>query len=626
MSPSLLLTTLLTALPVQDASPLHPVEAVLYAEVPGAETLRVAFQETAYWALLSDPELQASLGRMFGVETLDPRAWLETQLLMQEENGELPPLTQLVQGFNGASLSLQVRDGDLGSLYQALAEGSGPQAVLADIGLAVVLDYTTDAHAEHALDLILALLDSSSDSTLADRVERNGIRVHRWRPTRDGEVQPGMAMFRQGRRIGFHAGGIGQDALANGLAGDAEGLPAGRRFQAGRQRFSDGEGTTILEVHSQLGGLLPALVGEPWLPLVLDLADGLLGPGFTLLARGGDWRIQVQGDRFVTEGFHPDPGGSPLDKVLSRGALDQEALALVDPSAAVGWIVSLDGDRLAAYLQSEYGSSGQDPMADFEAKYGFRLDRDLVEPLGPALVWSLNGNLSLLSAPPISAAVAVDDPVAFARGAAGLANMLRAEYPNQVSLSKRTYRGYDIHTLSLHIPGFEVDFAELDLMALLKPSIVVLDDRALITLNPTQAKRQIKRALRGELGVHEMLSGDLLPTGGAGEIGFADWMGVLGSLYDGGKSFLPMIQAAGDVLPFDATELPASEVITRHFKPSHRWKRRTPSGVLHHVESSFGPEAPLALAIGLIGAAYDAGEIVLDAPANESPSDEAGHR
>ncbi|MCH7925214.1 MAG: clan AA aspartic protease, partial [Planctomycetes bacterium] len=84
--------------------------------------------------------------------------------------------------------------------------------------------------------------------------------------------------------------------------------------------------------------------------------------------------------------------------------------------------------------------------------------------------------------------------------------------------------------------------------------------------------------------------GELPP--GVTELATADWLRYLGRIYSATRALLPLLPSdAANPLIVDPDSLPDVWSITRHFQPSLRWKRVEQGGVLHHLESSFGPEA-----------------------------------
>ena len=72
------------------------------------------------------------------------------------------------------------------------------------------------------------------------------------------------------------------------------------------------------------------------------------------------------------------------------------------------------------------GMEDAEVMQGMETAYGFRIDRDLIEPLGGSISYSLPKLRSLLSAPNLMAVASLDDREAFVRGMDGLMEMMEA--------------------------------------------------------------------------------------------------------------------------------------------------------------------------------------------------------
>jgi hypothetical protein len=597
----------LGVLPLADElSPVHPADAVLYLEVPDVPGALAAYEATAYARLVNDPDVQAAIARVLHQESFDPWEALMDLIAQAEEEGDLPPLRELLAPTSRVAISLNVRGGDALAFVarvkelegQAADDAAYERAVAEDLGLQLTVDFASAAAAGDLVDFLRTTLQDQGLELERSTLALGGHDADLWSvPEGLGALADSVRLVRSGARVVGLIGCLDTAGLQERAARTSAG---GGRFAAGRKRFDPPSGVTLFELENRVSDQLMALAPNPAVSPLLDLAEGLMGPNLTMLTRGGHWRIQLRDGRFVTEGLHPVPAHSPLDGLFASEPLSAGALSMIHPEAIVAWAVHFDKQKALALLAQATQDAQGDPFAEIELAYGFRPDRDLIEPLGPAITYSLPGEISLLSAPPLMVTLALSDAAAFRRGIAGLMRLIEDEGLDEMTLSARPYRGYDVYTLA-----FEYDLGleglPIDPLAILRPSLVVLDDRVLITTNPTHAKKEIRRVLKLDGELHPWLASGAIPEGAA-EVGFADWIQVVGRLYAGAKSMAPMLGAmAGEELPIDLTQLPEAELFTRHFAPSSRWKRHTEHGLLHWAESSFGPEAQLVLVAAGVG-------------------------
>ena len=589
------------AAPSQDHPALHPPGCVLYAEIPDVPAVYRAYATTALARVLGDEELQAALGEVLGRDPVDPVELLLEQYRLSVGEGQAPPILEdLLRPLRAASLSLSLEGVGLGELIQAAerlqAEGTDPQAYLLEhVGLQLNLEFEGNAAAEQAEELLGDLLAEAAAGAAAAGAE------------------PGLV--REGSHCCLVLGSSTTQGFLRRLQSEEPGW-GGDALAAGSEHFR-AQGTPVLELFNSASEMLLDIPEVARGAVLLDLVEGLLGPNVTMLVRGGRWRVVIDDDgRFVTEGFHRRHVGG-LNGVLASQPVGQNALRLIHPDAIVAWAVHLDKQPLLELVREELGKLGEDPFEELERAYGFRPDRDLLAPLGPAVAYSLPAPKSLLAAPPLTFSAALTDREAFVRGMDGLVELLRREGRDELRVTTAEYRGARLYTLELDLG----DWGELPLpispSSLVKPTLAVMDDLLILTTLPTHAKREVRRALRQEPELHPILAAADLPQGCC-EVGFSDWMRFLGKVYSGAKAMAQMFAGmGGEELPFDIEALPSSELITRHFAPTVRWRRNVEGGVLHHQESSWGPEVPLMLGIGVWTAALAAAPAAPAAPAAE---------
>jgi hypothetical protein len=137
----------------------------------------------------------------------------------------------------------------------------------------------------------------------------------------------------------------------------------------------------------------------------------------------------------------------------------------------------------------------------------------------------------------------------------------------------------------------------------MRPTLVVLSDRILISTTRQYAQSEVRRIEAAKSEPHVLASAGAIPEG-AFEVGWMDWGGLVGKLYDAGRALAPMIMQGSD---FDASKLPPGTELFRHVKPSTSFSAKVDGRQYTYAASSLGPETPLAL-VGLAYAASTAGE------------------
>jgi len=186
--------------------------------------------------------------------------------------------------------------------------------------------------------------------------------------------------------------------------------------------------------------------------------------------------------------------------------------------------------------------------------------------------------------------IELKDSERFQRGLSGLLALLEAEAGGAFQVKSKPYRDVPLWTFS-----FGAESASGFGVGSISPSIAIVKDHLLITLTSTRAKKEIKRALGEESGVHALLKLAKPPPADATAIGYMDWAGLVHGLYGMGRTFLPLA-LAGRESPIDLSALPEPAVFTRFFQPTLYWSKRVPGGSYSRLESSFGPETWIALA------------------------------
>jgi len=606
-----------TAPAPQEPLAAHPADAAILVQVPDMAGLLEAYAASAYGRILADEELHEALGRVMGTDApMDPRDMALEALSGLSEQG-LPPFARLAEALQALSFSVSVEGGDFAAFLIALEHEPQPEQRLArELTVRTVLDFKT---AEGAAAMSAAIRDALAEQGAGFELEAlpalGGVfgdePISRLSLSGDdGPLAATVRMLAGGRRIALLVGGE-EDAVALGrMAGTEDDAANGAtRIVAARQGFQPGGGAVVFEASIQpfLERVLLSL--EPMSVPAIDVAEALVGPLVSIVARGGDWRVSLVDGQFVTEGVYPKSSKSPFSGLFGSKPLDPADLALVMPDAVLASAVSLDKNVLARVLERAIADQGGEEMlAELDASFGFRPDRDLIAPLGDAVAYSLSPVTSLVTAPPFSFAVDVEDLEAFTRGVDGVFRLAESLGLEEFQLKREEYRSALVYSLSfVGVDDPSGMFAGLPInpKALFRPTLAIGQGRAFLITTPSLAKKEVRRVekLGGELQLHPVLTDTALLEGTV-EFGYADWAEFVGRIYTGVKGLASMAGAFTGELPFDLASLPEAEVFTRHLVPSFRTKRLEAGGWRVFGRSSFGPELPLAAAFGGLGAIF----------------------
>ena len=621
MSILISLALALPQLPEPTAQDLHPKGADLVVAIPDLQAALDAFGGTALARTMADEELQAAIGDVMGSGPVDPVELLVAQLRGME--GELPRILDLHKGVRSVSMSL-----DLG--------GSGGESVLGLVGLLdgdtpvpdfdlrVVVDFEDEASCEAWTTVMRDVFVGRRSQQVATRamsLDGDGGAFGSPRLTVmeiSGSVDAPTEYMAFGGTRALVAVGI--EDLGKELARLSRAAP--RAFSAeievGRERLGAAEGTTVMELYTPAYAGLSSLLeltdpaGPTWALLAgpaVTMTELMLGAPGTAMLRGGHWNFGIGADgRYLTTGWIP--GSPPISslKMVGGTPLQPSSLTLAHPDALVTSVASFDPEQLFDLLVQASNDVSSEEMEEvmqgMETAYGFRIDRDLIEPLGGSISYSLPKLRSLLSAPNLMAVASLDDREAFVRGMDGLMEMMEDGVDGQ----RTEYRGATVYTWSFSAlaggqGGMQLGLP-IDPSSFSRPTVTVMDDRVLISTLPSHAKREVRRVAKlaeagQEAEVHAGLSAAEL-SGDATMVSFADWAVFYGNLYTQLRALAPMIGdlAGGEAdlpLPFKLDSLPDMDVLTRHFSASERRWVKVDDGFMDITVSSLGPEIPAIL-------------------------------
>lgn len=419
-----------------------------------------------------------------------------------------------------------------------------------------------------------------------------------------------LTTLQHGARVyAFNAPDSEAGLLARLNASPGGSLAGSASWAQGGQFPTLAEGSAVvLDGFSDLGPGLMEMLDLPELGPALSLAQGLLGTSISMLTSGGRWRIALNDGRFVTDGFSPAVSGEDAFELFGQKPLDPSCMTWVQPEALVAWGAHLDRAALLAAIPEMFDDGreggGETVLGELDDSYGFRPDRDLIAPLAPTAMLNLPKLASFMAAPDMRLSVGIDDVETFTKGLDGLVQYVSGELAGSVTSKVSTYRKHKVYSFGFVSSGGGMAGLPIDPVAMIKPTVAVLEDRVLITLAPTYAKREIKRmseiakALsKGEEAVteHPTFGVEHLPAGSS-EVAYADWGQFLAGIYGTARGLVPLLATMGVELDFDPMSLPEPEVLFAHFEPSLRSKRPVSGGFLHRSESSFGPELLVAVA------------------------------
>ncbi len=624
MSILISLALALLQLPEPTAQDLHPEGADLVVAVPDLQAALDAFGGTALARTMADEELHAAIGDVMGSGPVDPVGLLVAQVRGME--GELPRILDLHKGVRSVSMSLDLGDSGRESLVGlvGLLDGDAPTP---DFDLRVVVDFEDEASREAWTAVMREVFVGERSRQVATRamsLDGDGGAFGSPRLTVleiPGSVDaPTECMAFGGTRALMT---VGVEDLGEELARLSRAAPGAfsTEIEVGRERLGAAEGTTAIELYipayASVTGLLEmtdpvgptaALLAGP----AITMMELMFGAPGTAILRGGHWDFSIGADgRYQSRGWIP--GSPPIASLKMVGCtpLQPASLTLAHPDALVTAVVSFDPEQLLDLLVQASVDVSQEEMEevmlDLEEAYGFRIDRDLVEPLGGSISYSLPKLRSLLSAPDLMAVASLDDREAFLRGMDGLMEMMEAA--GEADGQRTEYRGATVYTwsfgsLSGGQGGMQMVGLPLDPSSFGRPTVTVMDDRVLITTLPSHAKREVRRVAKlDKAGLEAELHAGLSPTelrGGATMVSFADWASFYGNLYTQLRALAPMLSnlAGGEVdlpLPFKLDSLPDMELLTRHFTASERRWVTVEDGFMDLSVSSLGPEVPAIL-------------------------------
>lgn len=580
---------------------LHPRDADLFVEVLGARVVVDRLRSAPAGRFIDDPEVQ-KLGALLQQLGIDLGGVLRGSMpKLSAENG--PPAL-----FDAGDL------GDVSISWSGLDEGGKAGAGLSErAGVVFVCDFSSAIGAARCTaafrdarwltDAVPATEGPESGST---RVEWSEHPLERHRLEAFGVELDAWSVHSGSRWILF-AGTQTPELVSARLAAKNPALPArGELFDA-EKSFTPSTGAVVARIHADLATLPLAGAVER-----SGVAGQLLSALIPFAGRRGFWRIELRGERFVTEAaYQPITSGGPLDQLQDLRPIAAGSARHVPKEAVGAWLLQVRPERIRPALDALLGASSREPSSDerdakLDALFRRGLGSSASISMLPITSLPVGGSGSLV--PRILVTFELADRSAFQAALAEFVERSKARNPGLV-VEERPYRKVPITVFETagseeSAPGEAGEAASVFSMLSVegtKPCVVLLEDRVLVTLSPTHARAEIqrneKRSKDDEL--HPIAMAGRFPAEVV-EASSIDWSGLFGKLYDTARGFAPML-AQGGTLPFDPATLPASSAFVRFFQPSYSWTKRTERGLYTYSESSFGPETPIVVLAAVEG-------------------------
>lgn len=601
----IVLASLATPTPtVVDHPALHPAGVDLYLEIPDVGACVTAGAASPAARFVADPDVQklGALTQQIGydlgalVRSAMPRLGAEKDDTRLFATGEL----------HAVSIS-----------WSGLDRGpEDPPDASARAGVFMVCDFASDAGAErmstalHAAGWLADRTDASTPST--EGAAKPPIEILRADgPALTLERHRLNAFFlhldawstRQGSRWILGAGTATPAAFLERTSGKAAHLADHATLFAAEKDFTPTSGTVFARLYADLeSNPLASIAGDsPFLGAAVTTL-------FPFVGARGVWRVELRGDRFVTESsYRRLVPATPFDDLYGAAPVTRASAEYLPREAVGAWIVRVDpkklGPALGRLLAQEGTSTNGSTSAD-GAKAAAELERALGTNASFAMLPLANVQ-SLV--PRVLVTFELVDRAAFQEGLAALVADLKARKPS-LTVEERPY-----HKIPLTIfsdgavkedaaPATSGDANPLAGMMggdSMRPAIAVLQDRVIVGLSPTHVRSEIqrleKKPVDGAAPERHALALDGRFPADAIEASSLDWAGFVGKLYDTARGFAPML-AQGRELPFDPATLPSSSTFTRFFQPSFAWTTKSERGLYTRSESSFGPETLVTLA------------------------------
>ncbi|MBK7642650.1 MAG: type II secretion system protein GspG [Planctomycetes bacterium] len=576
-------------------APLHPAQSNLFLEIDSAKELLAARERAPFHKLFADAEMQKLRALLEGFQ-LPVQEIVETAFPDAVFGAESP-----LRALRHASFSASGIDSFTGEFANA------------HFGFEGVLDFEDADKAAAALGAIDAwkALEHAADATLAKECTfgEQASALHWYE---NGSTVPGAGLptarvwlAQDGARLYLGSFETTPEQVAARASGKQPGLADEKQLFAGCEAMSPSSGTPIYRLWSDLdpSGWMqsPALAGRG--AEFRLLARSLLPTIFPYASATGVWRVEMRGERFVTESVIRRRAEFE-DKGLGVGVTDATAARFV-PKEAVGvWITNIDAPALEDELRTLAGAllakakdAPPDALKDLPP---------LAQGLGVHAAFYMLPISSIQNVLPRAyLAVELKDKPKFEAALKAWAEKLALLAP-EAKVVDKPYRKLACVSLSFGKEDGEARAPSASPLGAMapdlnpSPTIVVFEDRVLFSLKKTYAQSETRRIADGkDTQLHDFANAQTFPKD-VFEASSMDWGGFFGKLIDIAKGLAPLaLSAMGDKAPqIDIASLPGSATLARYFKPTTSWSKRLSDGRIYtHAESSFGPETPMEIGL-----------------------------
>lgn len=576
----------------------------------------------------SEGELEALVARM--LKTFHRLSLLREHLTTYSSQNQLrypPDLTSLVteeellkDGWGNAydyrissnSSSYELRslgaDGVLGgrgentdlntnsSLKNALAEEG-----LAHVGATVIVEFSSGATASQTHGLLTMLAGEAGLRAMPGGAGAQGASDS---PASKGELtryqvavlpQTGVWTLLHDSRLIVGAGASSPEGYFARLDGTARSAASSSVHAQLFDRLPAGAGATLARGYVSIEELarpaeeLAAVLGEEWNAIAGAFSAGV-------------WRMQLDGERFVTDTIVTlRSPGTDWKPSLGCEPLSEEIKTMIPADSVVVGTTSIDAGLFYKEIMGSLGDAAwkdsvPSALTEMEERYGFSLETDVFGSVGSGAAFYMLPVTGVMTVPGMALLVELEDPEAFQKGLEGVLALLGERGEGEYVIKHRPYRDRPMWYFTFNQAGGSP--------IPISPSLVIFDNYLLVTLTNLRAKKEIKR-LGLEPGERHQLFGSDLPEGAA-SAGFMDWPALTNGVYGAGRALLSLM-GGGMELPFDVSALPEAETFTQFFEPTVGWSKHEGDEIRMRVESSFGP-ATLAGLTAIGGAAAVMGQ------------------
>ena len=588
-------------------APLHPAAADVFLEIGSPKDALAARERAPFNKLFADEEMKKVYGLLEGfkvpVQAIGEAALPEALLGASSPFRAATHASFSISGLDPANAqSPEWHLGVEGILD--FADAAGATSALAALEGWKAIERSTDAALAQECKLgdhacALRWYDGAGAAPVA-ALARAGLRKD-GRP--EAQRTPRFWLAQDGARLYMGAFETTPEQVSARVGGKEPGLPEESKLFAGSEAMSPSSGTPVYRLWSDVD-----LQGVMHAPFLADfgaqaqvLARWLLPTLLPYAGAKGVWRVEMRGERFVSEAVYQRQPGFE-DKAFGIGNTDASAGRFVPKDAIGAWITNVDAKVLESEARTLVGA-----LLAKDAT----IPADALQQL-PTLAEGLGTHAALylfpinnLKAPRAFLAIELKDKAKFEAALAAWAAKL-AELAPEAKLTNKPYRKLTCVSLAI---GKEADEAAnaggspLGAFApdmSLSPTIVVFEDRVLFGVRKDYAQSETRRIADGKsTELHPIANPENFPKD-VFEASAMDWGGLFGKLLDIAKGLAPMAAGMmGENAPqIDAKSLPGSATLARYFKPTTSWSKRLADGRIYsYAESSFGPETPLEIAL-----------------------------